>query len=324
MRRAMAMCLALALLICLGAPALASWQGEWQSSLAWSDPINGEEWYWASGLRLQADLSFSEEMTFFLRGWLGLDSDSGEWRTELERAYLQYDRASYRLRLGRQAIGWGAGWFFRPTDLVTPRIPLAADETRPGKDLAVLTWFVSPLTNLELIAGEDLYGLRNGWRIGGTNLRLLGLAEPGGINSIGLDCQGGLGGFYAEAAWEWTDEFAAGRPAAMLGWQKTLGGENLLYLEYLHDERGRFYGGRNYLAAGLEIPRDELTTYTLAVLGNLDDRGATLIAQGSWLLTDTLDLAAGVSILLGPEGTEFYNLAGGARAGANVQAKWYF
>ena len=50
----------------------------------------------------------------------------------LERGYLQYEAGSLRLRLGRQAVSWGAGWFFRPSDLITPRSPLSAEATRPG------------------------------------------------------------------------------------------------------------------------------------------------------------------------------------------------
>lgn len=94
----------------------------------------------------------------------------------------------------------GIGWFFRPTDLITSLTPLAEEETRPGKDLAVLRWSTSPLTATDFIAGDHLIAVRSEWRIGATNLRILGVCQPEYIDAIGFDFQGGLAGFYAEGA----------------------------------------------------------------------------------------------------------------------------
>ncbi len=141
---------------------------------------------------------------------------------------------------------------------------------------------------------------------------------------MGLDFQGGLGGFYGEAVYTWTDGLEDGKTSAMLGWKRTLGSNRSFYLEYLYDGQGRFLFGRNCLAAGLDIPRDELTTYTLAAVGNLDDGGTTLTGLVSLLLTDNLDLRAGVATILGPDGTEFLTLAGGSRWTLNAQVKYYF
>lgn len=306
-------------------PAAASFQGEWESAAAWSDMAAGDDWFCSTGLRLGGDWQLNAGSTLTWRGTIGFDTRTDGIQTEVERLYAQYEQEAFRLRLGRQAVSWGVGRFFRPTDLVTPRTPLSAEEVRPGQDLLTATWATSALTKLELLAGgENLAGGRIGWRLNRTDLNLSGLIEPGGTKTVGLDFQGGLGGFYSEAAYQWLDDAADGSFAAMAGWKKTLKEGTIIYLEYLYDGRGRFYAGRNYLAAGIEIPRDELTTYTLALLGNLDDGGSTLAGRVSLILGDALDLEGGAAFVLGPAGTEFYTLAGGARTSLSVRLKYYF
>lgn len=320
-----AVLLAAFLLFLLATPALGvQMQGEWESAVALSFPPAGADWRWQTGLRLAGDVPLAEEYTLTLRLSMLANSQNTDLAGTLERGYLQYDANSVRLRLGRQAVSWGAGWFFRPADPITPRSPLNAEATRPGMDLLTVTWATSPVTALEGVIGEDLAGARVGWQLGRTGLRLLALAKPGDLKTVGLDVQGGLGGLYGEAVYTWTEDVADGKTAAMIGWKRTFGSNRSLYLEYLHDEQGRFHLGRNYLAAGLDIPRDELTAYTLAVAGNLDDGGSMLTGLVSLLLSDNLDLRAGIGTILGPDGTEFLALAGGSRWSLNAQVKYYF
>ena len=317
--------LAVFLLLMLATPALGvQMQGEWESALALSFPPAGADWQWQTGLRLAGDVPLTEEYAFTLRLSMLANSQNTDLTGTLERGYLQYEAGTVRLRLGRQAVSWGAGWFFRPTDLITPRSPLSPEATRPGMDLFSVTWATSPVTALEGVAGEDLAGARIGWQVGRTGIRFLALVEPGDLKTVGFDLQGGLGGFYGEAVYTWTDVLADGKAAATIGWQRMLDSNRSIYLEYLHDEQGRFSFGRNCLAAGLDIPRDELTTYTLAVVGNLDDGGGMLTGLVSLLLTDNLDLRAGIGTILGPEGTELLTLAGNSRWSLNVQVKYYF
>jgi len=298
-------------------------QGEWEAGFVLSNPEAGASLLWQTGVRLGGDVPLAEQFTLSLRMSMIANSQASEFTGSLERCYLQYESGPLRLRLGRQAVSWGAGWFFRPTDLIAPRSPLDAEAARPGRGMVSAVWATSPLTAVELAAGEDLYAARAGWRIGRTSLRVLGLSD-GGVRTVGLDLQGGLAGVYGEACYEWTNDTGDGRPAAMIGWKKIIANNRLFYLEYLHDERGWFHLDRNYLAVGLEIPRDELTTYTFAGVSNLDDGGTMLTGLVSLLLTDNLDLRGGVGLILGPEGTEFLTLAGGGRTSLNLQAKYYF
>ena len=316
--------ISLVLILAFSSPAYGTVQGEWEGSFALSDPVAGDGWYWSTGLRLTGDWALGGGFNLTLRGSAGINSLTDEFDAILERGYIQYENGPCRIKLGRLAVGWGTGWFFRPTDLITPLSPLSPEEGRPGRDLLTFTWATSDLTDVELIAGEDLYAARAGWQLDRTSLRVLGLCEPDGRKTLGFDIQGGLGGFYSEACCEWTDDLAGGKLAALVGWKRVLGDGLFLYLEYLRDERYRFHFGQDYLAAGLEYSRDELTTYTVAAVGNLGDGGTMLMGMARYLLSDNFDLQGAVGLILGPEGTEFLTLAGGSRVSLSLGAKYYF
>jgi|LSQX01.2.fsa_nt_gb hypothetical protein len=169
--------------------------------------------------------------------------DKGHVELSLDRLFLQYESGRARAVIGKQSVNWGPATVFRPTDLITPRDPGGSGEGRPGKVLATLFWRTSPLTGVELVLGEDLYAGRAEFRIGRTNLGILGLTQRGGPtgnrnsagsrsrgaagndnsvrlgngtsitnltaswieNAVGLDFQGGLKGFYGEICHRWTD-----------------------------------------------------------------------------------------------------------------------
>ncbi|NLG85214.1 MAG: hypothetical protein GX493_11550, partial [Firmicutes bacterium] len=117
---------------------------------------------------------------------------------------------------------------------------------------------------------------------------------------------------------------AAGRPALLLGWKRAFGNGRLFYAEYLHDERRRLFPRQNYLALGLQLPRDELTEYTLAALASLDDGGITASGLVNLVLSDKADLQAGVGLLLGPENSDFVLATTGARFSLNAGFRYYF
>ena len=300
--------------------------------------------------------------------------DKGYVELSLDRLFLQYESGRARAIIGKQAVNWGLATVFRPTDLITPRDPGASGEGRPGKVLATLFWRTSPLTGVEVVLGEKLYGGRAEFRVGQTNLGILGLTRRGspiaglnqagsfnpagggnpadsgtpagndnptrirsatsittlaasGIeNSVGLDFQGGLRGFYGEACHSWTDTshyssgtarsgapFVMATTSATVGWKAMLHGGNFVFTEYCrnHVHSGNISAVTQLAAAGITYRYDEFTTLGLV--------GATDLTDGTWtatgtlasLLTENLDLNCGLSITQGPY------------AQAQVMLKWY-
>ena len=339
LRRAL-LVVALSLLI-PAAPALGAVKVEWDGGTA-SSPKSGAAIGWETGFRTTSEWSLGENFSFILRDRLAIKSGAKDWTGVLERCYLRYESGPVRLNLGRQAVSWGVGWFFRPTDRITPLAPLSKDETRPGKDLALLRITTSPLTAIDMIGGEKLFAARSEWRLGETNLRLLGILRQEGENILGLDFQGGLKGLYGETAFKWQagSDLKSGEGVFLLGWKSMVGKGRLWFLEFLRDNSGehdpelydyslllgggRIYLGQDYAVTGIQIPWDELTSFTVGAVANVDDGGALLTIQSSILLTDNLDVNLGAGLLAGGDKTEFATEANGARFTFNLAAKYYF
>lgn len=319
-------------------PVFAAAKVELDTSLGWNsaDP----DISWGAGFVMSGDWSLGPNWAFFLKDTLSASQAEQEWQGTLDRCYIRYERGAVRANLGRQGVTWGIGWFFRPTDLITPIVPLAEEATRPGKDLAVLRWSTSSLTATDFIAGDRIYAARTEWRIGPTNLRLLGLYQAEDINAVGFDFQGGLAGLYGEGAYRWADgeDFDQGRFAGLIGWKKIVFSGSQLFVEYFRNElsgadsrladllsqnknQAQNYANRNYLAVGLQVPWDQLTTFAITGISNLDDGGIILTGTVTWQLTDNLDIRGTLMTTAGPEGTEFNSASS---VSALVELKYYF
>jgi hypothetical protein len=328
------------LLLVYAMPAGAAVKVEWDAT-AGGDDANSEL-AWRTGFTASGDWSLGPRSVFFLKNQIAIDQADEEWQGKLERCYIRYEQGPVRLNLGRQGVSWGIGWFFRPTDLVTPLTPLAREETRPGKDLAVLRWSTSALTAVDFIAGAEMIGARSEWRIGPTNLRLLGVYQPGYIRSLGFDFQGGLAGFYGEGAYHWAGaSFDQGELAGLVGWRKVLRSGNQLYLEYYRNDLSKAgpelaalwsenknrelrYSNQNYLAVGLQIPWDQLTTCSITAIANLDDGGVILQGIADVQLSDNLTVRGALMTVAGAGGAEFRTRVQGAKVGATVEMKYFF
>jgi hypothetical protein len=330
------------LLIGFVVPAWGAVKVEWDTNGGWSDA--GNDWAWNTGLITSGDWSLGSKYAFFLKGNISTNQDDEKrWRGELNRCYLQYEQESLRLNIGKQGVSWGIGWFFRPTDLITPLTPLAQEETRPGKNLAVIRWSTSPLTATDFIAGDQLLAARSEWRMGPTNFRLLGIYQPEYINALGFDFQGGLGGLYGEGTSRWAADqgIGQGKFAGILGWRKVIGQGNQLYVEYFYNglsqaggrlttflgqnmNNERLYRDQNYLAIGLKIPWDQLTTYSVTGITNLDDGSTIYIGNADAELTDNVELIGTITIIGGSDTSEFIDDGNGSRAGVSIQLKYVF
>jgi hypothetical protein len=333
--------LTLFLILICSMPVLADVKVESDTIIGWNDA--NSDLSWKTGFITSGDWSLGPKIAFFLKDDLSISQAEQQWQGMLDRCYVQYEKGPVRVNLGRQGVNWGIGWFFRPTDLITPLTPLAEEETRPGKDLAVLRWSTSSLTATDFIAGNGVYAARSEWRIGATNLRLLGVCQPEYINAVGFDFQGGLAGFYGESAYRWAaiDSVEQGKFVGLIGWKKTIWSGSQLYMEYYRNDFSKataglanlltqnkaqeiVYSNQNYLAMGVQVPWDQLTTFSLTGVSNLDDSGIILTGIASWQLTDSLDIRATLMGVTGPDGTEFWSMGQGSRVSAALEMKYFF
>lgn len=84
------------------------------------------------------------------------------------------------------------------------------------------------------------------------------------------------------------------------------------------------YSNQNYLAVGLSIPWDQLTTYSVTGIVNLDDSGFILAGAVNAQLTDNLGLQGQLNMIGGDNGTEFWTMGKGARLSITLEAKYFF
>jgi hypothetical protein len=302
-------------LFLLAFPAEAAVKVDWETNAYYDHSNSGSTSSWNTGFQTTGDWSLGDNGAFFLRDKLVKDSNASNWAGTLDRCYLQYQKGPYRVNLGRQAVIWGVGWIFRPTDVITPQQSFKQDDTRPGEDLVTFNWATSPLTAFDLVAGDQVAAFRTEWRLNQTNLRVLGLSLPDDQKMVGFDFQGGLAGLYGEACYKWSDSFDTGKPAVMLGWKKTLSSGELLFLEGYHDEsagKQSLYTGRNYFGAGMEIPWNELTVFDLMAVYNSDKSEMTYTGIVRLQMSDNLDLNG--SLLVMPD----------SQVVLQLQSKYYF
>ena len=329
-----------------------TFQGELELGAVFTSLIPGPGGNWHFSLSGDCVWKVNPAVTIAGRGYVVgslplLNSDTGHIRLSLDRLFLQHELGRVRAIIGKQAINWGVASVFRPTDLITPRGSDMSGKGRPGKVLGSLFFRTSPLTGVEVVLGENLYAGRAEFRIGQTNLGIIGLIERRNLsgnsdvsgsmngnvsgradsaNTVGVDFQGGLKGLYGEICHTWQDTAAQsssttypGMPSATsatsgtIGWKTVLPGGNLVFAEYCRNHVNLGHTGivTQLAAAGITHQYDEFTTFNLVGLADLTDGNWTATGTLTSVLADNLDLNCGLSVTKGP------------LAQAQVMLKWY-
>ncbi len=285
--------------------------------------------------------------------WLDLTNtivDDGQARAtqRIDRLALGYTTDKYVVRVGRQALTWGAGKVFHPMDLVDPFAPNATDtEYKPGVDMAYLQWLFNDGSDLQFIAVPRamttnatptwdastfaLHYHRSFGEIGTTVIA----ARDHGDWTTGVGLSGPLGG----AVWnaEIIPTFEAGGATRISGLANistatTVFGHNArVFAEYFHngfgvggsgraydtlpaDLAGRLARGqvfntsRDYLAGGMTVEWTPLLTLSPSLIVNLNDGSLYAAGEADWSLNDNTDFIAGVQVPIGGKGTEYGGL----------------
>jgi hypothetical protein len=99
---------------------------------------------------------------------------------EIDRLSVTWERPSFRLVVGRQAITWGVNYFWPALDLFAPFSPERIDrEYKPGVDALRLTLPVGEFSQLEVVAAGQGNSLRDDGSVGGLARVHLGAADVG-------------------------------------------------------------------------------------------------------------------------------------------------
>ncbi len=283
----------------------------------------------------------------------GLDGEtslgnSDRMSLRVDRLSVGYSTPSLVVRVGRQALSWGAGLAFHPMDLVDPFAPDSTDtEYKPGVDMVYGQVLFDDGSDLQLVgvprpavAGGPVSAGNSTWA--GLYRRSFGdfgatvlLARDRGDTTAGLGLSGPLGGagWNVELVPTWT---GSGAPsvsglANISGALPVFGHVTTLYAEYFRNgfgiagarpaldalpvaltdrmARGQLFTiARDSLAAGASMELTPLMTVSPTLIADLND-GSTLAAvSASWSLSDNATLGAGVELPFGRAGTEYGGL----------------
>lgn len=288
--------------------------------------------------------------------WLDLTGTIADRRRQsltqkIDRLSVGYAADKLVVRLGRQAITWGAGQVFRPMDLIDPFAPEAVDtDYKPGVDLAYAQWLFDDGSDLQVIAAPrparrggavtadaSTFALHWHGRVGGLGTTAMAARDRGDWTAA-LGLSGALGGavWNLEAVPTWEADGGVRTSAlANISNAVTLAGRNAtVFAEYFHNgfgvgddrpldalpnglsdrlSRGQLFNtGRDYLAAGLTLEWTPLVTLTPVVIANLSDGGAYLAGDVDWSLSDNAVLKLGVRVPVGRDGSEYGGRAVGA------------
>ena len=140
---------------------------------------------------------------------LWLDQPSVVLHSTLDRAYVNWSRNKWDIRLGRQRINWGINLAWNPNDLFNAFNFLDFDyEERPGSDAVRVSYATGLMSNVEVAfapardfsqsVGAAMYK----FNVKGYDLQFLGGYARGDL-TLGAGWAGNIGkaGFKGEATW---------------------------------------------------------------------------------------------------------------------------
>ncbi|MBL1434610.1 MAG: hypothetical protein COB08_000215 [Rhodobacteraceae bacterium] len=262
----------------------------------------------------------------------------------IDRLSVSYASQRFVLKLGRQAVTWGSGMVFRPSDIIAPFAPNAIDTAyKPGVDMAYAQLLFDSGNDIEavfvprravaggpLASEESTLALRSTVLIGDFDGTAL-LAQDHGDTLLTL----GLGGPVGDAAWnielgQWflADGSTAMNILANISNSGTIGEMNITYFaEYFHNGFGvdtatpldalptaladrlatgqLFNIGQDFLALGAQLGVSAAVTISPSLIASLNDGSVFVAVQAGISLSDNLDVSLNAGKGFGPNGTEF-------------------
>ncbi len=291
-------------------------------------------------------------------------SDSRQSLTaRLDRLSVSYSSQNFVLKLGRQAVTWGSGMVFRPSDIIAPFAPNAIDTAyKPGVDMAYAQVLFDNGNDLaavfvprRAVAGgalawdQSTLALRSTLLLGDYDGTVL-LARDHGDTLLNL----GLGGPLGNAAWnvelgQWVlaDGSKPMNILANISNSGALGDMNISYFaEYFHNGFGvdtatplgalppalatrlatgqLFNVGQDFLALGAQLGVSAGVTVSPSLISSLNDGSLFAAVQAGVSVRDNLDINFNASQGFGPNGTAFGGRETATGAGVYMRAPFHF
>jgi len=289
-----------------------------------------------------------------------ISSGTGHTLTHtLDRLSVSFASENMVLKVGRQAVTWGSGMVFHPSDIIAPFAPDAVDTAyKPGVEILYGQYLFDNGNDLQavFVPRRAIAGGPLDWQQSTLALQaalLLGeldgtvmLAQDHGDTLLNL----GLGGPLAGAAWnvELGQWFLADgdRPLNILvniSNSGSIGDMNITYFaEYFRNGFGvdtatpldalpealatrlatgqLFNVGQDFLALGGQLAVNAELTLSPSIITSLNDGSVFAGLYGNVSASDNFDISFGASQGFGASGTEFGGRETSAGSGVYVRA----
>lgn len=262
----------------------------------------------------------------------------------IDRLSVSYANTNFVLRVGRQAITWGSGMVFHPSDIVAPFSPSAIDTSyKPGADMVYAQYLFDNGADIQAIAvprgvtlggpvtfTSSTYAIRSQFQVGSLDANLM-LARDRGDNVASVGTSGALAGASWNAEYiHWQLASGASHPTWLFNISNfgTIGNMNISYFgEYFHNGFGVassvpldslpasltkrmstgqvFLAGSDFLALGLNLQMTPDLSLSPNTLISLNDRSMLAGISVNYTIGDNSNLVFNYSQAFGPVGTEF-------------------
>ncbi|MCF6272324.1 MAG: hypothetical protein L3J37_03900 [Rhodobacteraceae bacterium] len=277
----------------------------------------------------------------------------------LDRLSVSYASGNVVLKFGRQAVTWGAGLVFNPSDIIAPFSPAAIDTAyKPGvemlygqylfdngNDIAAVLVPRRAVTDGPLDWDQSTLALRASLLLGALDGTAM-LAQDRGDTLFNLALGGPLGG----AAWnvelgQWflADGSTATNALVNISNSGSLADMNITYFaEYFRNGFGvntatpldalppalasrlatgqLFNTGQDFLALGAQLGISANVTLSPVVIASLNDGSVFANVKLTISPSDNFDISVNTSKSFGPDGTEFGGRETTAGSGVYLRA----
>jgi len=277
----------------------------------------------------------------------------------IDRLSVSYSSQNVVVIVGRQAVTWGSGMVFHPSDIIAPFSPDAVDTAyKPGVEMLYGQYLFDNGNDLQavFVPRRAVAGGPLDWQSSTLALRgalLLGeldgtvmLAQDHGDTLLNLGLGGPLGG----AAWnvelgQWflDDGSTPLNILANISNSGSIGDMNITYFaEYFHNGFGvdtatpldalpaslasrlatgqLFNVGQDFLALGGQLSVNAALVLSPSIITSLNDGSVFAGLHGNISASDNFDISFGASKGFGANGTEFGGRETSAGSGVFVRA----
>jgi hypothetical protein len=263
------------------------------------------------------------------------DDDAGAYllHHNLDRLFVKWRTPYVDVTVGRQAISWGTGLLWNPTDLFSPFSPTDVDrEVRRGADAVRVAVPLGDVSEIDLIWLPQQTLDDNGGVVRARTNALdidvsASVAKYLDDLVVGGDIAGDAGpfGWHAEAAWTRPlhdgsddgtdddfvravfgvacrprDEWTVAVEYAFNGFGAEDPADILTVLQSERVARGEVFGaGRHYVGVVSSIAPSEVFSFSTAVIANVSDPSLLLVPSIEWSVDQSVLLRAGANLPLG-------------------------